>query len=247
MWKSQPSGAASTTPSIPPGVRVYAVGDIHGRADLLEQVFARIDADLRRHPIANPIEIFLGDYIDRGPKSAEVLTQLINRGKTHQTICLKGNHEIYILEFLHNPAVLRSWGQFGGLTTLLSYGLTPTSLSPKPEQEAELSLGLGRALPQSHRHFLGALPLSFICGDYFFVHAGVRPGAQLSRQREEDLLWIREDFLDHEESFEKVVVHGHTPVIEPDVRRNRINLDTGAYATGRLTCLRLEGDQISFI
>lgn len=246
MSKSRQFAAAAATPNLPDGVRIYAIGDIHGRADLLEQVFARIDADLAKHPAPKPIEIFLGDYIDRGPNSAEVLSQLVKRGKKHQTICLKGNHEIYILEFLRNPAVLRPWAQFGGLTTLLSYGLTP-SLSPGDEEQAELAEELERILPPGHRQFLSALPLSFTCGDYFFVHAGVRPGELLSRQRDEDLLWIREEFLLHEDAFEKVVIHGHTPVMEPDVRRNRINIDTGAYATGRLTCLRLEGDKIGFI
>jgi len=246
MSKSRQVEAAAATPRLPDGVRVYAVGDVHGRADLLEQLFARIDADLARRPVATEIEIFLGDYIDRGPKSAEVLSQLIQRGKTHRTICLKGNHEIYILEFLRNPAILKSWGQFGGLTTLLSYGLKP-SLNPGEEERGQLAEELERALPQSHRQFLAAMPLSFTCGDFFFVHAGVRPGEALSRQRDEDLLWIREEFLFHEDAFEKIIVHGHTPVMEPEVRRNRINIDTGAYATSRLTCLKLEGDEISFI
>ncbi len=186
------------TPTLPAGVRVYAIGDIHGRSDLLRQVFERIDADLANYPIGSPLQIFLGDYIDRGPKSAEVLTQLIARGKTHHTICLKGNHEIYALEFLRNPAILKAWGQFGGLTTLLSYGLTP-SLNPSEEEAAELSAEFDLVLPQTHRRFLGALPISFTCGDYFFVHAGIRPSAPLSQQREEDLLWIRDEFLFHED------------------------------------------------
>lgn len=246
MWKSRQSAETVATPNLPEGVRIYAVGDIHGRADLLEQTFARIDADLAKHPAPTPIQVFLGDYIDRGPKSAQVLEHLVQRGRTHRTICLKGNHEIYLLEFLRNPEILRPWGQFGGLTTLLSYGLTP-SLNPADEEQVKLAEELDRVLPPDHRQFLGALPLSFSCGDYFFVHAGVRPGESLSRQRDEDLLWIRDEFLLHEEAFEKIVVHGHTPVMEPDVRRNRINIDTGAYATGRLTCLRLEGDEISFL
>lgn len=246
MWKPRLIGTAPAAPTVPEGVRIYAIGDIHGRADLLEQTFVRIDADLLRHPIANPIQVFLGDYIDRGPKSSDVLTQLINRGKAHRTVCLKGNHELYLLEFLRNPAILRAWGQYGGLTTLLSYGLRP-SLNPDEEEEGELSAGLQRALPKSHHQFLSSLPLSYTCGDFFFVHAGIRPGASLSRQRDDDLLWIRDEFLSHEELFEKIIVHGHTPVMEPDVRSNRIDIDTGAYATGRLTCLRLERDQIDFI
>jgi len=116
-----------------------------------------------------------------------------------------------------------------------------------PEEQADLAADLSSAMPQSHARFLASLKLSFTCGDFFFVHAGVRPGTPLSRQIESDLLWIREDFLLHEEPFEKIIVHGHTPVKEPDVRKNRINIDTGAYATGRLTCLRLEQDKIQFI
>jgi serine/threonine protein phosphatase 1 len=246
MWNSRPVATATATPSLPQGVRIYAIGDTHGRADLLEQVFARIDADLRRYPVTRPLQIFLGDYIDRGPKSADVIEQLIRRRKTHRVICLKGNHEIYLPEFLRNPAILKTWGLYGGLTTLLSYGLKP-SLNPGEEERAELAKALDRNLPQSHRQFLGALPLSFTCGDFFFVHAGIRPDEPLSRQRDEDLLWIRDEFLACEDAFEKVVIHGHTPVMEPEVRRNRINIDTGAYATGRLTCLRLEGNEISFI
>lgn len=246
MWKSRLFGAAHAGPLVPDGVRVYAIGDVHGRADLLDRLLSRIDEDLEQRPIATPLHIFLGDYVDRGPASAGVLDRLISRGKTHQTLCLKGNHELYLLEFLDNPAVLKVWGQYGGLTTLLSYGLRPT-LNADLEEQSELAAALRQAMPKSHYQFLSDLPLTFTCGDFFFVHAGVRPGAPLSRQREDDLLWIRDEFLCHEEPFEKVIVHGHTPVREPEVRKNRINIDTGAYATGRLTCLTLERDEIGFI
>jgi serine/threonine protein phosphatase 1 len=248
IWKARPSNPSHelTRPFIPKGVRVYAIGDIHGRVDLLEGIFERIDADLAANPIADPIHIFLGDYIDRGPQSAAVLDRLIKRGDTHATGCLKGNHELYLMEFLENPEILRIWGQYGGLTTLLSYGLQP-GMNAGPQEQEELSLALRRSLPKSHFKFLSGLPLCMTCGDFFFVHAGVRPGTALSRQREEDMLWIRDDFLESDELFEKVIVHGHTPVMEPQVRKNRINIDTGAYATGRLTCLRLERDEISFL
>lgn len=239
-------GASHAAPLVPDGLRVYAIGDIHGRADLLDQLLSRIDADLKQRAVAKALQIFLGDYVDRGPDSARVLDRLIGRGKTHQTLCLKGNHELYLLEFLDNPAVLKVWGQYGGLTTLLSYGLRPT-LNADLEEQTELAAALRRAMPKNHLQFLTELPLTYTCGDFFFVHAGIRPGAPLSRQREEDLLWIRDEFLCHEEPFEKVIVHGHTPVREPEVRKNRINIDTGAYATGRLTCLTLERDEIGFI
>lgn len=235
-----------TRPHSPDGIRIYAVGDIHGRIDLLDQLLMRIDADLKERPVARAIQVFLGDYVDRGQDSAGVLERLIARGQSHETICLLGNHEDCLLEFFTNPGILTAWSQNGGLTTLLSYGLKP-SIQSSPEEQRELSAALASAMPDSHRRFLSELPLSFTCGDYFFVHAGVRPGVPFARQCEEDLLWIREEFLRHEGAFEKVVVHGHTPVREPDVRANRINIDTGAYATGRLTCVRLERDEITFV
>jgi serine/threonine protein phosphatase 1 len=225
---------------------VYAVGDVHGRADLLEQIFARIDADITSRPADATIEIFLGDYIDRGPASNKVLDRLIDRHRSQGTFCLKGNHEAYMLEFLKDPAILDEWSRFGGLETLLSYGLKP-SLNVDPDERARLANALTRALPEKHRDFLVSLRRTFTCGDFYFVHAGVRPGIPLARQSEEDLLWIREDFLIHEEQFEKVIVHGHTPVINPDIRPNRINIDTGAFATGRLTCLVLEGQTMEII
>lgn len=246
MWNLRRTKAPSVRPLVPDGLRIYAVGDVHGRADLLERLFSRIDEDLKDHPIAETIHIFLGDYIDRGRDSSAVLDLLIGRAEAHRMVCLKGNHEIYLSEFLENPGILGAWAQYGALPTLASYGLTP-KINAGPEEQADLAAGLLSVLPKSHAQFLAGLKLSFTCGDFFFVHAGVRPGTPLSRQREDDLLWIREDFLLHEEPFEKIIVHGHTPVKEPDVRKNRINIDTGAYATGRLTCLKLEQDQILFI
>lgn len=239
-------GSVPTRPEVPEGVRIYAVGDIHGRVDLLDRLLQRIDADLAVRPIGRSVEVFLGDYIDRGPESAAVLERLIDRGRVHETVCLMGNHETCLLEFLRDPSLLTAWGQNGGFTTLLSYGVTPV-IHAGPEEQAELSEALARAMPKGHIEFLNGLPISFTCGDFFFVHAGVRPGTPLVRQREQDLLWIRDEFLRHDAAFEKIVVHGHTPVREPEVRKNRINVDTGAYATGRLTCVRLERDEISFL
>src|SRR5450631_642188 len=246
MWKLHRTKASETRPVVPDGLRIYAVGDVHGRADLLKKLFARIDADLQEHPIAETIHVFLGDYIDRGKDSAAVLDLLIERASIHQMTFLKGNHELYLTEFLENPRILGAWAHYGALPTLASYGLTPT-INANPAQQAELATRLGEAMPKSHGQFLASLKPSFICGDFFFVHAGVRPGTLLTHQSEDDLLWIRDDFLLHEEPFEKIIVHGHTPVREPDVRKNRINIDTGAYATGRLTCLKLEQDKILFI
>jgi serine/threonine protein phosphatase 1 len=232
--------------SIPPGRRIYAVGDIHGRADLLTETLARIDEDLSERPIAASTEIFLGDYIDRGPQSRQVIDLLIARRRARDVVLLKGNHEAYALQFLKEPNLLPEWKDVGGTNTLLSYGVTPAR-SADPGLAYETAKALHRAMPAGHRNFLRGLALSFSCGDFFFVHAGVRPGIPLRMQAQQDLLWIREDFLLYEETYSKIIVHGHTPVYEPDVQRNRINIDTGAYATGKLTCLVLEGFEMSFL
>ena len=231
---------------VPEGTRIYAVGDIHGRLDLLDEVLARIDEDVADNPASNAIRVFLGDYIDRGPDSKGVIDRLIGYRMTQTAVCLMGNHEAFLGEFLKKPDVLSVWGRNGGLDTLLSYGLAPT-MKTGIQDYRKLASDLDRLLPSSHREFLGSLKKYFICGDFFFVHAGVRPGICLTEQSEDDLLWIREDFLLCEDDFGKVIVHGHTPVLEPEVRPNRINIDTGAYATGRLTCLVLEGDEVRFI
>ena len=245
-WNVLTSKVQKAKPRVPEGQRVYAVGDVHGRADLLGALLARIDADLEQHPVAQPVQVFLGDYIDRGPHSREVIELLIARRRQHAMLCLRGNHETYAISFLSNPSVLSDWRAIGGVSTLLSYGVTPSAKDDAREQE-QAAEAFRAALPESHRHFIQGLALSLTCGDFFFVHAGVRPGVSLRQQRREDLLWIREEFLLHEEDFGKIVVHGHTPAKEPEIRPNRINIDTGAYATGRLTCLVLEGEQMRFI
>ena len=243
---SRTSQIESPRPRVPEGTRIYAIGDIHGRLDLLDEILVRIDADKAQHPTSNATRVFLGDYIDRGPDSKRVLDRLISCCVAQPTVCLMGNHEAYLHEFLKNPDILSVWRRYGGLDTLLSYGLAPT-MKTEAKEHRKLASDLNRLLPFSHRDFLSRLKQYFICGDYFFVHAGVRPGICLTEQSEDDLLWIREDFLQYEDDFGKVVVHGHTPVLEPDVRPNRINIDTGAYATGRLTCLVLESDEVRFI
>ncbi|HTV28353.1 MAG TPA: metallophosphoesterase family protein [Xanthobacteraceae bacterium] len=241
------SRRGKTKPRVPEGQRIYAVGDVHGRADLLLALLGRIDADLRAHPTAQPIQVFLGDYIDRGPDSRHVLDLLVWRKEEKtETVFLKGNHEAYACQVLNDPSALAEWQQMGGTPTLLSYGLTPSSRSD-PKKEEDIAIAFRQAFPAHHHRFVKGLALSFTCGDFFFAHAGVRPGVSLRLQRQEDLLWIRDDFLLHEDTFGKIVVHGHTPTTEPDIRPNRINIDTGAYATGRLTCLVLEADQMRFL
>jgi serine/threonine protein phosphatase 1 len=230
-------------PRLPEGIRIYAFGDIHGRSDLLKEMFAVIDADIAQNPVSRPIEVFLGDYIDRGPDSAQTLDLLIERGLHRETVFLKGNHEAFLLEVLRDPTKLEDWRQFGGLQTLMSYGVQPT-LNPDSVEQADLIRALTEVMPSDHLRFLEALKLSFVCGDFFFVHAGVRPGIPLKEQQESDLLWIRNEFLDSDENFGKFIVHGHTPVQKPDIRPNRINIDTGAYATGNLTLLTIQGSRM---
>jgi serine/threonine protein phosphatase 1 len=245
MWRRFRKAAEISPPKLPAGSRVYAIGDVHGRADLLQETFSKIDRHRNAYPIANALEIMLGDYIDRGPSSFDVIELLSGRVRSG-TVCLKGNHESFMLEFLKDPTILNAWQHCGGLETLVSYGLEP-SPDLSPEDQVGLAATLAERLPAHHYNFLITLPLSFTLGDYFFVHAGVRPGVALSNQRAEDLLWIREEFLLHEGSFGKFVVHGHTPVSQPEIRKNRLNIDTGAFASGNLTCAVFEDDQISFL
>jgi serine/threonine protein phosphatase 1 len=241
VWKFLSSARVRRQPPrLPDGLRLYVVGDIHGRADLLAQVLARIDADLAEYPTPRAVEVFLGDYVDRGPHSRQVIDLLLERGRLRDAVFLKGNHETFVFDFLRNPDSLEVWRQYGGFETLLSYGLSPPIKADTGERK-ELATAFDYLLPSAHRNFLASLKPSFMCGDFFFAHAGVKPGTPLERQREEDLLWIRDDFLLCEDDFGKFVVHGHTPVREPEIRHNRLNIDTGAFATGRLTCLILEG------
>jgi serine/threonine protein phosphatase 1 len=230
-------------PRLPDGIRVYAISDIHGCADLLQKMFTVIDRDLANARPMRAIHVFLGDYIDRGPESRQTIDLLVNRSRHHETVFLKGNHEAFLFDVLKSPSQLQGWRQYGGLQTLISYGLTP-SLNPDEAEQAELIKELAHKIPPHQRRFFNSLRLRFVCGDFFFVHAGVRPGIPLSQQKEEDLLWIRDEFLESEEHFPKYIVHGHTPVREPDIRPNRINIDTGAYATGNLTLLTIQGKSI---
>jgi serine/threonine protein phosphatase 1 len=243
VWNSRSSHNKRVGARLPDGLRIYAIGDIHGCADLLEALLQQIDMDCRLYPPSRPIVVFLGDYIDRGPASREVLDLLLAYERTKESVFLKGNHETYIHRFLSEPAVLDQWRLCCGLETLVSYGLNP-SINPGISEQTQLAEEFAKFIPKRHLKFVESLDLSFSCGDFLFVHAGIRPGVPLRKQKEEDLLWIREEFLFCEQQFEKFVVHGHTPVRAPDIRPNRINIDTGAFATGRLTCIVIEGTSI---
>jgi serine/threonine protein phosphatase 1 len=240
------SSADRWRPSLPDGLRIYAVSDIHGCADLLERAFQSIDIDLQHNRAKHVLYVFLGDYIDRGLDSRRTLDLLIERARRDTMVFLKGNHEDVLLSFLQDPTRLHDWRQFGGLQTLVSYGLRPP-LNPSASEQLDLAKAFAAALPPDHKSFLERLKPSFSCGDFFFVHAGIRPGVALDEQEEEDLLWIRDEFLTSELDIGKFIIHGHTPVREPDLRRYRLNIDTGAYATGRLTLLRLEGAEFEFL
>jgi serine/threonine protein phosphatase 1 len=231
---------------LPGGVRIYAVGDIHGRLDLLTELLARIDADIALRPTMRPVYVFLGDYIDRGSSSRETIDRLIEHGQTNESIFLRGNHELIAIKCLSDRSLFDQWLRLGGLETLVSYGVARDSLT-KGRQIIELQSAFHSALPQAHFRFFRDLVNSFSCGDFFFAHAGAKPHVDLSQQKESDLLWIREEFLSSTFDFGRIIVHGHTPSSEIDVGPNRINIDTGAFATGRLTCLVIEGRSLSVI
>ncbi|MBV8425996.1 MAG: serine/threonine protein phosphatase [Hyphomicrobiales bacterium] len=230
----------------PPGQRVYAVGDIHGRVDLLSRMLDLIRTHEAKAPSAASTMVFLGDYVDRGPSSREVIDRLLAFGKEHRSVFLMGNHEEALLRFLVDPRDGLQWFRLGGLQTLASYGIDIDALhfgvGPEGVRTAFLA-----ALPDAHREFFLTLELSRSIGEFFFCHAGVRPGVELGTQAPHDLIWIREEFLTWRGDFGMMVVHGHTPVAEPELLPNRVNVDTGAFATGRLTCAVIEGSEIRFL
>ena len=226
----------------PEGLRLYAIGDIHGRLDLLREMHARIAADLAARPCAKHRVIHLGDYIDRGPDSAGVVDHLIAAMQTGNMACLAGNHDLYVPAFLKDPGSAgEHWMRYGGSTSLLSWGVDPDSPALMTRPWRVLRDAFAEALPAGHHAFFNNLSFMEQHGDYVFVHAGIRPRYALNKQRIADLTMIREPFLGHEGDFGAIIVHGHTVVPEPQLRHNRIALDTKAYATGILSCIVLEG------
>jgi serine/threonine protein phosphatase 1 len=226
--------------SLPPGRRVYAIGDIHGCDAQLAALHAIIAEDVARRPVATPLLLHIGDYVDRGPDTAGVIARLLRGTPVAGVpmVNLLGNHEHTMLEALSGErAAATDWLFTGGRAALESYGVDPDS----PRE------GWAAAVPAAHLGFLRGLSLMHLEGGYAFVHAGVRPGVALEDQARDDLLQMRQPFLYSEASFGAVVVHGHTPVKAPVVRHNRIAIDTGAVFGGKLTCVVLEGETIGFL
>lgn len=234
---------------VPEGTRFYVVGDIHGRADLLRRLHVLIDDDARGVPAGTKrIVVYIGDYVDRGPESRAVIDCLLEEPLADfEQVFLKGNHEDALLQFLEDPTTGPEWFSIGGDATLLGYQVGVLPGVATEERLLDIQRQLESAIPREHLDFFDRLRLSFEAGDYLFVHAGIDPERSLARQRPADLLWIREDFLMSEKMYEKIVVHGHTPHAEPEVKPNRIGIDTGAYYSNRLTCLVLEGRTRRFL
>lgn len=244
LFKRKAKVAAPVTPRVPDGVVVWAVGDVHGRLDLLKPLVEAILADAAETVADRKVVIFLGDYIDRGPESRGVIRYLVDLPKDAgiEWRFLKGNHEEAMLDFLDDPSTGPTWCEYGGDATLASYGLRLPQMKHKPEAWKHLADDLDHKVTPAERAFLKGLELSLSVGDYFFAHAGARPGVPLDQQSERDLMWIRNSFLDSEDGFEKVVVHGHTPAAEVHVDRRRIGIDTKAYSSGILSAVRLHGE-----
>jgi serine/threonine protein phosphatase 1 len=232
------------------GRAVYAIGDIHGRLDLLKEILAHIATDARCHPADLQRDlVFLGDYIDRGPDSSLVIEALLElEWPGFRPVFLMGNHEDAMLEFLDGDSNGVAWLTYGGLETSISYGVAVRRLPVDDESAAELRAALWSAVPHEHVDFMRRCVLSHVVDDYVFVHAGVRPGRPLDQQSRGDLLWIREEFLRAPVALPgRVVVHGHTICDVPQDLGHRIDIDTGAFVSGRLTCLVLRGTSRRFL
>jgi serine/threonine protein phosphatase 1 len=244
-------GGAKVRPgTVPAGQAVYAVGDIHGRLDLLEDLLSRIAEDARRHSADQARQlVFLGDYVDRGSESRGVVERLLDDPMPgFSKVYLMGNHEEAMLAFLDGLSDGLDWLSFGGLETLLSYGVPLRSLPRNEGSSRALRQALAEAVPPSHLDFFKSCTLHHSAGDYLFVHAGVRPGIALERQDPADLMWIRDDFLRSKVPLRgRIVVHGHSICDLPQNREHRINIDTGAFVSGRLTSLVLRDGERRFL
>jgi len=237
-----------SAPTVPDGRVVYAIGDIHGEIGKLDRLHAAIRADAERRASPAKIAVYVGDYVDRGPDSAGVIDRLVAESLPgFERVFLMGNHEEFLLQFLSVPDTWGGWLMNGGDATLASYDVDPRGTGLLSADAAGLRAEFAARLPDSHRRFLEGLKHYHIEGDYLFVHAGIRPHRPIAEQSLSDLLWIRDRFLGSDADHGFIVVHGHTPCEQPDVRHNRIDIDTGAVYGGRLTALALEGTGRNFI
>jgi serine/threonine protein phosphatase 1 len=233
--------ATEAKPSGAKGYRAYVIGDVHGRLDLLERLLAEIERDRAERPARKTLLVFLGDLIDRGPHSAQVLERLRTySAKGVRTIFLLGNHEEVLLRILDGDmSLITNWRWFGGAECLASYGANPKRIASMSEEDALEAVR--KAIPPQHVEFLKSFVDTCRFGDYLFVHAGIRPGVTIEEQLQSDLRWIRQPFLFDDSDHGCIVVHGHTISEGVEERSNRIGIDTGAYRTGVLTALAIEG------
>lgn len=232
----------------PKSYRYYVIGDIHGRVDLLDALMKEILKDASTLPLQGCVLVFLGDYIDRGMDSKDVIDYVLHKlPPPIKRVFLRGNHEDCLLRFLDGALDVTSiWFKQGGIATLASYGVNPYRANVR-EELPELRKKLAEKLPKEHLDFLTATRISWAQNPYFFVHAGIRPHVPLDKQDAEDCMWIRDAFLSSTAKHGRVIVHGHSITPKPEVLPNRIGIDTGAFATGHLTCLVLEGATHRFL
>ena len=224
-------------PPAPKGLTVYAIGDVHGRLDCLQQAFDAIDRDAKGRYGLEALEIYIGDYVDRGPDSMGVIEALLARSSHRNAVFLRGNHEILFDSFLQGLTTFDDWRPLGGLETALSYGVDAGRLRKRGYLRRE---DLARNVPNEHLQFISRLSPYTVVGPYLFVHAGMKPGVPLEKQTLDDLAWIREEFTEHLGPFGHIVIHGHSAVAEIEFHAHRINIDTGAYVTNRLSVIRID-------
>jgi len=234
---------------LPEGLRIYAIGDVHGCDDLLARMHDEIAADLETAPSPDHRIVHLGDLVDRGPDSAGVVERVSRLAREDgRVLAIRGNHEEMLLAFLRDPVGMgRRWIANSGDSTLANYGVEAASAIGGTAMLPPISENFARKLPVPHRAFLEALPYWYRFGDFIFSHAGIRPGVPMEEQDPHDLVWIREGFLDSDDDFGAVVVHGHTPARRTEVLPNRINIDTGIIIWGKLTCAVIEGSEVRFL
>ena len=237
-------------PQTPVAMVVYAIGDIHGRLDLLDRIQQRIADDAARRPAGRRQVVYLGDYVSRGPDSPGVVDRVREwLPDGFERITLKGNHEDLLMRFLDGEIDTgRHWLDYGGLEAMAAYGVAIADREARDDASV-IALGedLAGRIPECHLEFFRALQISHSAGDYFFVHGGIKPGVPLPEQSARDCLWIRTTFLNSMADHGAMVVHGHSISEQPEIRHNRIGIDTGAYRSGVLTCLVLDGETRTFL